>query len=129
MPSTLRKVKLSDTVARELLVLIRNGTYPSGTRLPAERELSAHFGVSRASLRDAFRQPESGEDHCVALRANRARIERFRAEGQAQVIALLSGSQQRWQDSLDLPRSATAAFARDVVVAVLTCRAVIGAGI
>lgn len=58
MPSTLRKVKLSDTVASELLLLIRNGTYPSGTRLPAERELSAHFGVSRASLRDAFRQLE-----------------------------------------------------------------------
>lgn len=58
MQNTVRRVKLSDTVVSELLVLIRNGTYPQGTRLPAERELSGLFGVSRASLRDAFRQLE-----------------------------------------------------------------------
>lgn len=58
MQNTVRKVKLSDAVAEKLLVLIRDGTYPHGTRLPAERELSTLFGVSRASLRGAFRQLE-----------------------------------------------------------------------
>ena len=59
------------------------------------REMTTVCREMAKDMRDAFRQPESGEDPCVALRANRARIERFRAEGQAQVIALLSGSQQR----------------------------------
>ncbi|GMA14229.1 FadR family transcriptional regulator (plasmid) [Deinococcus metallilatus] len=58
MSNPVRKVKLSDTVASELLTLIRNGTYARGSRLPAERELSSRFNISRTSLRDAFRQLE-----------------------------------------------------------------------
>ncbi|MEW6420668.1 MAG: FadR/GntR family transcriptional regulator [Deinococcota bacterium] len=58
MSTPVRKVKLSDMVVSELLTLIRNGTYASGSRLPAERELSSRFKISRTSLRDAFRQLE-----------------------------------------------------------------------
>lgn len=46
-------------------------------------------------MREAFRPPALGEDPCVSLRANRARIERIRTDGQARVAALLSLSQQQ----------------------------------
>ena len=58
MPGAIRKVKITETVTNELLTLIRNGTFATGQRLPPERELSLKFGISRASLRDAFRQLE-----------------------------------------------------------------------
>ncbi|WP_102126808.1 FadR/GntR family transcriptional regulator [Deinococcus planocerae] len=58
MIQPVRKPKLSETVADELLALIRGGTYPAGSRLPPERELSRRFNISRASLRDAFRHLE-----------------------------------------------------------------------
>lgn len=46
-------------------------------------------------MREMFRPPAPGEDPCITLRANRTRIELLRAEGQAQVVALLSTPQQR----------------------------------
>lgn len=58
MIQPVRKPKLSETVAEELLALIRTGSYPAGSRLPPERELSRRFNISRASLRDAVRHLE-----------------------------------------------------------------------
>ncbi len=41
-------------VAHELLVLILSGRFRAGDRLPAERELASHFGVSRPTIRHAL---------------------------------------------------------------------------
>jgi GntR family transcriptional repressor for pyruvate dehydrogenase complex len=45
--------KLSTAVVRQIENLILRGILRPGERLPAERELSERFGVSRPSLRDA----------------------------------------------------------------------------
>jgi len=45
-----------DAVFERLLADIVNGTYPAGTRLPAERELSRQVGASRPTLREALRR-------------------------------------------------------------------------
>ena len=41
-------------IADQLRSLITAGEFPSGSRLPAERELAKRFGVSRPSLREAL---------------------------------------------------------------------------
>ena len=46
--------RLYRQIADQLAQLIANGEFPAGTRLPAERELAASFGVSRASVREAI---------------------------------------------------------------------------
>lgn len=46
--------KLSQSVVRQIELLILRGILRPGERLPAERELSDRLGVSRPSLRDAF---------------------------------------------------------------------------
>ena len=45
--------KLSQSVARQIELLILRGILRPGERLPSERELSDRFGVSRPSLREA----------------------------------------------------------------------------
>ncbi|ARO13472.1 pyruvate dehydrogenase complex repressor [Ketogulonicigenium robustum] len=46
--------KLSQSVARQIELLILRGILRPGERLPAERELADRFGVSRPSLREAL---------------------------------------------------------------------------
>ncbi len=46
--------KLSQSVVRQIELLILRGILRPGERLPAERELSERMGVSRPSLRDAL---------------------------------------------------------------------------
>ena len=46
--------RLYRQIADQLAQLIARGEFPAGTRLPAERELAASFGVSRASVREAI---------------------------------------------------------------------------
>ncbi|MFF8971940.1 GntR family transcriptional regulator [Streptomyces sp. NPDC014995] len=41
-------------IARELLGELRDGTIPPGERLPGERRLAEHFGVSRVTVRQAL---------------------------------------------------------------------------
>jgi len=45
-----------DAVFEKLLADIVGGAYPSGARLPAERELSRQLGASRPTLREALRR-------------------------------------------------------------------------
>ncbi|MEM7225566.1 MAG: FadR/GntR family transcriptional regulator [Pseudomonadota bacterium] len=45
-------------IASRLKQAILDGTYPHGSRLPAERELASHFGASRSTVREALRQLE-----------------------------------------------------------------------
>ncbi|WP_126978294.1 FadR/GntR family transcriptional regulator [Frigidibacter oleivorans] len=46
--------KLSDSVVRQIELLILQGILRPGERLPAERELAERLGVSRPSLREAL---------------------------------------------------------------------------
>lgn len=50
--------QIPDGLAASLEKLIRDGTIPHGERLPAERDLAAQLGVSRASLRTSLRELE-----------------------------------------------------------------------
>jgi DNA-binding FadR family transcriptional regulator len=46
--------RLYQQIAEQLRSMIHRGEYPPGSYLPAERELSQQFGVSRTSLREAL---------------------------------------------------------------------------
>jgi len=46
--------RLYQQIADQLREMIESGEYPPGSYLPAERELSQQFGVSRTSLREAL---------------------------------------------------------------------------
>lgn len=46
--------RLYQQIADQLRAMIHSGEYPPGSYLPAERELSQQFGVSRTSLREAL---------------------------------------------------------------------------
>jgi len=52
--------KLSQSVVRQIELLILRGILRPGERLPAERELSERLGVSRPSLRDALADLQEG---------------------------------------------------------------------
>jgi len=49
----------SDETLREIVGLIFEGHLSPGSRLPSERELSEHLGVSRSTLRDAMNRLEA----------------------------------------------------------------------
>lgn len=46
--------RLSDNVAASLLAEVTSGAYVTGQRLPPEREMAIHFGVSRTVIREAM---------------------------------------------------------------------------
>ncbi len=56
MPQPPAQPSVVDSVVERLVAAILEGTYPAGSRLPAERELSAELGVARVSLRAALRR-------------------------------------------------------------------------
>ena len=55
----IRKTRVAEEIADRIRVLILDGTFPPGQPLPAERPLAERFGVSRGSIRDAFRTLET----------------------------------------------------------------------
>jgi len=52
--------RLYRQIAEQITGLIASGEFPPGSRLPAERELAAKLGVSRASVREAIISLEIG---------------------------------------------------------------------
>jgi GntR family transcriptional regulator, uxu operon transcriptional repressor len=52
--TTVGNTRLYRQIAEQISTLIANGEYPPGARLPAERDLAAAMGVSRASVREAI---------------------------------------------------------------------------
>lgn len=57
--TNLREPKMASRVAGALRKMIVRGEVPEGTMLPSESELMEQFGVSRPTLREAFRVLES----------------------------------------------------------------------
>src|SRR5207247_31809 len=55
----IKKTRVAEEIADRIRVLILDGTLPTGRPLPGERVLAARFGVSRGSVRDAFRMLET----------------------------------------------------------------------
>jgi DNA-binding FadR family transcriptional regulator len=58
-PARVRVPKTAEVVARTLRTQIVNGDIAEGEPLPSEAALMEHFGISRPSLREAFRILES----------------------------------------------------------------------
>ncbi len=54
----IKKTRVAEEVADRIRTMILDGTYPQGQPLPSERVLTEQFGVSRGSIRDAFRMLE-----------------------------------------------------------------------
>jgi DNA-binding FadR family transcriptional regulator len=54
LSASLRAPQLYELVADRLKNLILDGTYPPGSRLPAERYLASSLGVGRATVREAI---------------------------------------------------------------------------
>ena len=57
--NSLREPKMAERVATVLRRMMIRGEVPEGTVLPTESELIERFGVSRPTLREAFRVLES----------------------------------------------------------------------
>jgi GntR family transcriptional regulator, transcriptional repressor for pyruvate dehydrogenase complex len=55
----IKKPRVAEGIADRIRVLILDGTFPAGEPLPGERLLAERFGVSRGSIRDAFRTLET----------------------------------------------------------------------
>ncbi|SDO43462.1 DNA-binding transcriptional regulator, FadR family [Rhodoferax sp. OV413] len=53
-PTQLRVPQLYELVAERLKQSIQDGSYPPGSRLPAERDLATTLGVGRATVREAM---------------------------------------------------------------------------
>ena len=54
----IKKTRLPDEIGERIRLLILDGTFPPDRPLPSERLLAERFGVSRGSVRDAFRNLE-----------------------------------------------------------------------
>lgn len=48
------KEKVSQKIAKELMSMIQTGQFSANSKLPSEMDLAKHFGVSRASIREAL---------------------------------------------------------------------------
>ena len=55
----IKKTRVAEEIADRIRTLILDGTFPPGRPLPGERLLAEQFGVSRGSIRDAFRTLET----------------------------------------------------------------------
>ncbi len=88
--TSLREPKMADRVATVLRRMFIRGEITEGTMLPPESELMERFGVSRPTLREAFRVLES-ESLIEVHRGVRggARVTRPRRETLARYAGLI----------------------------------------
>ena len=88
--TSLREPKMADRVATQLRRMFIRGEIAEGTMLPPESELMERFGVSRPTLREAFRVLES-ESLIVVQRGVRggARVTRPRRKTLARYAGLI----------------------------------------
>ena len=78
MSAPIQRTKLYEDVADRILERVRAGTWPAGSRLPAEGELAEEFDVSRSTVRAAVRslriagvlQPRNGSGTYVTDSSN-----------------------------------------------------------
>jgi DNA-binding FadR family transcriptional regulator len=54
-PAPVTRRRVADQIVEDLRARILDGTLPDGTKLPAERELAAHYDVSAPTVREAVR--------------------------------------------------------------------------
>lgn len=54
----IKKVNIVDSIVDEMLNKIKEGKFKPGEKIPSERVLTQEFGVSRTSLREAFKKLE-----------------------------------------------------------------------
>ncbi|MHA6793011.1 FadR/GntR family transcriptional regulator [Pseudonocardia bannensis] len=66
-----RRLKVADSVAEQLELMITRGDYAPGDKLPPERVLAEQFAVGRSSMREAIRVVEANgllrTDHGVGV--------------------------------------------------------------
>jgi DNA-binding FadR family transcriptional regulator len=72
-------------IASRLQSEILNGGFTFGDRLPAERRLASHFGISRSTVREALRQLE--EKRLVSRRVGSGTFVNYRAPTEHDEIA------------------------------------------
>lgn len=67
----IRRLKVADSVAEQLELMITRGDYAPGDKLPPERALAEEFGVGRSSMREAIRVVEANgllrTDHGIGV--------------------------------------------------------------
>ena len=81
-PTSIPETTAIDAVFEKLLADIVRGLHPTGTRLPAERELARQLGASRPTLREALRR--LGEWKLVEPRRGAAKAEASRGREHGQ---------------------------------------------
>jgi len=87
MSSPLKKISLSEEVARQLQQQISSGRYSSGDKLPTEPMLMEEFSVGRSSIREAIR---------VLVNAGVVRVQ----QGLGTFVEVSNGAAMPWYDRL-----------------------------
>lgn len=54
-----KKITLVDAVIEQMLEAVKSGRFQPGNKIPSEKVLAQEFGVSRTTLREAFKRLES----------------------------------------------------------------------
>lgn len=131
--SSVREARLHEEVGRQIARRIVVGSFPAGSALPAESELIASFGVSRAVIREALRSLETcgmvivrhGRRTIVTAQSewdvlNRLVLETYRDEG---LIAPLMRDSLRVRQMLEPTIAADAAKNADpaLIAALAAC--------
>lgn len=93
--AVVRQTRLYRQIADQLQRLIRNGEFPPGSKLPAERELSQMLGVSRASVREALIALEVVGD--VEVRVGHGVVVLDHADGNAEPVMRAIARNETWQ--------------------------------
>jgi GntR family transcriptional regulator, transcriptional repressor for pyruvate dehydrogenase complex len=108
----IKKTRVAEGIADRIRMLILDGTFPAGRPLPGERQLAERFGVSRGSVRDAFRTLET-----IGLLVTRHGQGTFPQELDvnrlvAPLASILSYSHDMQEELLDVRRMFEPAIAR-----------------